>query len=57
MYYNRLECVNPKTGEQFVVWQKVDGYSVTYVDANDKPYKLPRIYEAVVVADELERPE
>lgn len=57
MYYNRLECVNLKTGDKFTVWQRVDGDSVVYVDANDKPYKLPKVYEAIVVADELERPE
>ena len=57
MYYNRLDCVNSKTGEKFTVWQRVDGDSVTYVDANDNPVKMPKVYEAVVVEDELERPE
>lgn len=57
MYYNRLECVNSKTKEMFTVWQRVDGDSVTYVDASDNPVKMPKVYEATVVADELERPE
>ena len=57
MYYNRLECVNIKTGEKFIVWQRVDGDSVTYVGKEDQPFKMPKVYEAVVVEDELERPE
>ena len=46
-----------KTGEKFIVWQRVDGDSVTYVGKDDKPLKMPKVYEAVVVEDELERPE
>lgn len=57
MYYNRLACVDSKTKDLFTAWQRVDGDSLTYVDANDQPFKMPKVYEAVVVADELERPE
>lgn len=50
--------MNMKTGEKFTVWQKIENDTVVaHVDASDKPVKMPKIYEATVVEDELERPE
>jgi hypothetical protein len=57
MYYNRMQGTDTKTAKEFTCWQKVDDGSVSYVDAQDQPFKLPKVYEAEIVEADLERPE
>lgn len=53
--FNKLEIFEPKTGNKYFVWQKVDESELMgYFDANGEPVKLPRIHEAKVIETELE---
>jgi len=55
MYYNRVKMINSASKEEFVLWQVIDEGQVTgYVNKENKPVKLPRVYEMVVDADALE---
>jgi hypothetical protein len=55
MYYNRVKLLNSKTKEESILWQVVENGQVTkYVDRNNSPVKLPKVYEMFIEADELE---
>jgi hypothetical protein len=61
MYYNRMKCLDVKAQKDFIVWQVVDadennsnGQVTCYVNSSGQKIKLPKIYEMVVEAEELE---
>lgn len=57
MYYNRLNCFNVETKADFTVWQCIENNMlVNYVDTHGNVVQMPKIYEAEVVASELESP-